>query len=142
MQLLGPNDTYLVQSDEDDTKFWGWKYAQGLGCTFEWKDEHDDSTKGIAAMTPEEWRDRVKSGFQILPFHIQGRLDGHDGSLGGVKLNQGIPGSAEFDITLRPVAGWGSYPPLSSQQQSQEGKPETTNNNNTYTQFSTAGCKF
>ena len=142
MQLLGPNDTYLVQSDEDDTKFWGWKYAQGLGCTFEWKDEHDDSTKGIAAMTPEEWRDRVKSGFQILPFHIQGRLDGHDGSLGGVKSNQGIPGSAEFDITLRPVAGWGSYPPLSSQQQSQEGKPETTNNNNTYTQFSTAGCKF
>lgn len=142
MQLLGPNDTYLVQSDEDDTKFWGWKYAQGLGCTFEWKDKHDDSTKGIAAMTPEEWRDGVQSGFQILPFHIQGRLDGHDGSLGGVKSNQGIPGSAEFDIKIRPVAGWGSYPPLSSQQQSQEGKPEAHNNTTTYTQFSTAGCKF
>ena len=86
MQLLGPRDTYLVQSDEDDTKFWGWKYAQGLGCTFEWKnissngvdgnsldaaDNEEISTEDIAAMTPEEWRERVQSGFQVLPFHIQ-----------------------------------------------------------------------
>ena len=40
MQMLGPDDTYLVQSDDDDTKFWGWKDAQGYGCTFEWKDEY------------------------------------------------------------------------------------------------------
>eukprot|EP00984_Skeletonema_dohrnii_P007999 scaffold2944_cov155-Skeletonema_dohrnii-CCMP3373.AAC.16 len=139
MQLLGPDDTYLVQSDEDDTKFWGWKYAQGLGCTFEWNkdDDIDDSAKRIiAAMTPEEWRDRVKTGFQILPFHLQGRLDGHDGTLGGVKSNQGVAGKAEYDISLRPVAGWGQYPPLSSQLQHQN---ETTSTKQTYSQFSTAG---
>lgn len=76
MQLLGPQDTYLVQSDEDDTKFWGWKYSQGYGCTFEWKNNSkasivnsghitQDDYKMIAAMTPEEWSDRVQSGFQV-----------------------------------------------------------------------------
>lgn len=133
-QLLGPQDTYLVQSDEDDTKFWGWKYSQGLGCTFQWNDEgkDDNHTAHIAAMQPDEWRKRVQTGFQILPFHFQGRLNGHDGTLGGVKANQGIPGSAEYDISLKPVAGWGNYPPLSSATNS------TTTNNN-YRQYSTAG---
>eukprot|EP00571_Detonula_confervacea_P000355 CAMPEP_0172331548 /NCGR_PEP_ID=MMETSP1058-20130122/61985_1 /TAXON_ID=83371 /ORGANISM="Detonula confervacea, Strain CCMP 353" /LENGTH=533 /DNA_ID=CAMNT_0013048817 /DNA_START=232 /DNA_END=1833 /DNA_ORIENTATION=+ len=120
-QMLGPQDTYLVQSDDDDTKFWGWKDAQALGCTFEWKKdivngsgETDESVREIAAMTPEEWREDVQTGFQILPFNFQGRLNGHDGSLGGVKANQGKPGSAEYNFEVRPVAGWGNYPPLSS----------------------------
>ena len=126
MQLLGPNDTYLCQSDEDDTKYWGWKDAQSLGCTFQWKDEflHDQTRRDgsnnkedireIAAMTPEEWKTAVQSGFQILPFHFQGRLNGHDGTLGGVKANQGIPGVASYDMKIKPVAGWGNYPPLGS----------------------------
>jgi tocopherol cyclase len=129
MQLLGPQDTYLVQSDEDDTKFWGWKYAQGLGCTFEWK--HANHTD-VAAMMPEEWREEVQSGFQILPFHFLGRLDGHDGTLGGVKSGQGLHGKAEYDFTVQPVAGWGNYPPLSSK----AGNVATENDNR---QFSTAG---
>ena len=41
-------------------------------------------------------------------------MDGHYGTLGGVKANQGKPGSAEFDFDVTPVAGWGNYPPLSS----------------------------
>ncbi|KAL9188307.1 hypothetical protein ACHAXT_006685 [Thalassiosira profunda] len=119
MQLLGPNDTYLVQSDDDDTKFWGWKDAQAFGCTFQYKQdfakgETEKSVRDIAAMSPEEWREAVQTGFQILPFHLQGRLRGHDGSLGGVKANQGKTGRADFDMTLRPVAGWGDYPPLFS----------------------------
>eukprot|EP00956_Cyclotella_meneghiniana_P043466 scaffold271531_cov99-Cyclotella_meneghiniana.AAC.2 len=130
MQLLGPRDTYLVQSDEDDTKFWGWKYAQGLGCTFEWKgDNHTD----ITAMMPEEWRDKVQTGFQVLPFHFQGRLNGHDGTLGGVKANQGISGTAEYDFTVRHIAGWGNYSPLSNEGSS---KSESIDIGR---QFSTAG---
>lgn len=85
MQLLGPQDTYLVQSDEDDTKFWGWKYSQGFGCNFEWKgdgrtehidgsSQNEEDVRNIAAMTPEEWRERVESGFQIMPFHLQVNL--------------------------------------------------------------------
>ncbi|KAL7479167.1 hypothetical protein ACHAW6_004907 [Cyclotella cf. meneghiniana] len=63
MQLLGPQDTYLVQSHDDDTKFWAWKHAQGLGCTFHWK-EPGDNHRGVAAMSPQEWRETVRSGFQ------------------------------------------------------------------------------
>jgi len=140
MQMLGPDDTYLVQSDEDDTKFWGWKDLLALGCTFDWKKEcknesNEDSVRNIAAMEPTEWREAVESGFQILPFHFQGRLNGHDGSLGGVKANQGIPGSASYDFQVRPVAGWGNYPPLSSHSTTDT----SIEDNNSYKQHSTAG---
>ncbi|KAL7509595.1 hypothetical protein ACHAXN_010830 [Cyclotella atomus] len=139
MQLLGPQDTYLCQSDVDDTKFWGWKYAQGLGCTFEWKDPASNDGR-IAAMLPEEWREKVQAGFQILPFHFQGRLDGHDGSLGGVKAQQGVAGTAEYDFTIRPVAGWGNYPPLSSiGGLDKYGTAEYGASTNGNTQYSTAG---
>ena len=152
MQMLGPQDTYLVQSDVDDTKFWAWKDAMALGCTFNFKNDYknensDDDLSTIAAMTPSEWRNAVQSGFQILPFHFQGRLDGHDGTLGGVKANQGVEGRAEYDFNIRPVAGWGNYQtPLSSMSQS---NVKNTNNNdmnlnqqdrnNHYRQVSTAG---
>jgi len=175
IQLLGPKDTYLVQADEDDQKFWGWKHAQALGCTFEWKEDYlamidgdannDDSEDGggvrtgstkdyIAAMTPEEWREAVSSGFQILPFHFQGRLNGHDGTLGGVRANQGVPGWAEYDFSVRHVAGWGDYPPLllnstttctfddddaSSKNRWRSNHANNTNRSNKYRQYSTAG---
>lgn len=175
MQLLGPKDTYLVQADEDDQKFWGWEHAQALGCTFEWKEDYlamidgdannDDSEDGggvrtgstkdyIAAMTPEEWREAVSSGFQILPFHFQGRLNGHDGTLGGVRANQGVPGWAEYDFSVRHVAGWGDYPPLllnstttctfdddyaSSKNRWRSNHANNTNSSNKYRQYSTAG---
>lgn len=124
MQMLGPQDTYLVQSDVDDTKFWAWKDAQALGCTFEFRNESN-----IAAMTPNEWRNAVHSGFQVLPFHFQGRLDGHDGTLGGVKANQGVEGKAQYDFNIRHVAGWGNYPDMNLNQQDR----------NHYWQVSTAG---
>jgi tocopherol cyclase len=148
MQMLGPGDTYLVQSDEDDAKFWGWKHAQALGCTFEWKNAFVEETGGkedlvnFAALAPEEWRRAVQSGFQILPYHFQGRLCGHDGMLGGVKVNQGkAKGIVEYDFEIHPVAGWGNYPPLTS-------SPDTNNvtsakehdeKNKHYRQLSTAG---
>ena len=140
MQMLGPDDTYLVQSDEDDTKFWSWKDTPALGCTFDWKKEcinesNEDSMRNIAAMAPTEWRHAVESGFQILPFHFNGRLNGHDGSLGGVKANQGISGSASYDFDVRPVAGWGNYPPLSSHNTTDI----STQDNKNYKQRSTAG---
>ncbi len=166
MQLLGPSDTYLVQSDDEDTKFWGWKHMQALGCTFEWKEDYlakiggdphdggsDNAEDYIAAMTPEEWREAVSSGFQVLPFHFQGRLHGHDGTLGGVGANQGVPGWAEYDFSLRHVAGWGDYPPLLSNSttncfsdgdnalpmNTQRGNRANSINSNKFRQYSTAG---
>jgi len=105
-QIMGPNDEYLVQTSKDDTKFWAWEYSQGLGCTFEYKSD-SKCTASTAALTPESWREHVESGFQVLPTSLQGRIFGHDGSLGGVGPNQGIPGSCTFDMTITPTCGWG-----------------------------------
>eukprot|EP00978_Attheya_sp_CCMP212_P026654 scaffold88174_cov57-Attheya_sp.AAC.1 len=112
VQVMGPNDEYLVQADRDDTKFWAWEGQQGLGCTFQWSSDDDDDEERLkkeltTAMHPEEWRNLVKSGFQMLPNSLQGRVDGHDGSLGGVYDGQGVAGSCEFDITVDPIVGWG-----------------------------------
>jgi len=114
MQIMGPNDTYLVQSDQDDTKFWAWKKSQGLGCTFQWNDDDNDDNdnKMITAMTPHEWNTKVKSGFQVLPYHLQGKLIGHDGSLGGVLDGMGLPGTCEFDLKITYKSAWGDSPPI------------------------------
>ncbi len=70
-------------------------------------------------------------------FSDQGRLNGHDGTLGGVKAHQGIAGTAEFDLVIKPVAGWGDYPPLFST----EAVPsdQLIKGRNNYRQYSTAG---
>ncbi|GKY99381.1 hypothetical protein MPSEU_000892800 [Mayamaea pseudoterrestris] len=109
IQIIGPNDGYLVQADKDDTKFWAWKYQQGLGCAFELKQQPNvfDDDKPVTARTKEEFHDQVESGFQILPNHLMGRIRGHDGSLGGVLAGQGHSGSCDFDISVEPLCGWG-----------------------------------
>jgi tocopherol cyclase len=105
-QIMGPNDEYLVQTSTDDTKFWAWENSQGLGCTF---DYHPESTCNAttAALAPDSWREHVVSGFQMLPTSLQGRIEGHDGSLGGVGPGQGVPGDCTFDMTIAPRSGWG-----------------------------------
>ena len=145
-KLAGPLDSLtnpisdFLQSDEDDTKFWGWDDALAFGCTFEWSDEDagDAESTHAAAMTPKEWREKVKTGFQILPFGFQGRLDGHDGTLGGVKAGQGVSGSASFDFAVKPLAGWGNYPPLTSYQNA-SGHASALEHVDFYRQRSTAG---
>ena len=107
IQVVGPEDGYLVQADQDDTKFWASKKEQALGCTF---DYHKSATPPVVTSTAipsSEWKTKVKSGFQILPRHLLGRVDGHDGSQGGVLEGQGVPGFCEFDIQVDPICGWG-----------------------------------
>jgi tocopherol cyclase len=104
IQVVGPSDGYLVQADCDDTKFWAWKHEQGLGCNFEY---HVKTSKLTTALSPEEWRTRVKSGFQVLPTRLQGRIHGHNGSRGGVLDGQEVSGHCEFDMTIDLLCGWG-----------------------------------
>lgn len=105
VQVIGPNNGYLVQADRDDTKFWAWKHQQALGFVFEYDTDPSDTT--ITAMDPAEWNETVKSGFQVLPTHLQGKIDGHDGTKGGVLSGQGNPGSCKFDFDFTPLIGWG-----------------------------------
>lgn len=111
VQVMGPNDEYVVQADKDHTKFWAWEGQQALGCVFEYKDndhdDHDDRKETEEAILPEDFNSKVKTGFQILPTRLQGIVDGHDGSLGGVMEGQGVPRTCDFDLTIRPLSGWG-----------------------------------
>mmetsp|Transcript_18719 Transcript_18719/g.38730 ORF Transcript_18719/g.38730 Transcript_18719/m.38730 type:complete len:514 (-) Transcript_18719:97-1638(-) len=112
IQVVGPDDTYLVQADPDDTKFWGMKSKQALGYTFEYNNPNgtlnENELRQATALERHDWLEQVKSGFQILPTSLLGRVNGHDGTLGGVLDGQGIPGHCEFDFTVDPVCGWGS----------------------------------
>lgn len=108
IQIVGPDDGYLVQADRDDTKFWAWKHQQGLGCAFSFQSHIDVSDARMkTALAKDEWLSSVESGFQILPNHLLGRIRGHDGSLGGVLEGQGRPGTCHFDFAVEPVCGWG-----------------------------------
>mmetsp|Transcript_29546 Transcript_29546/g.45101 ORF Transcript_29546/g.45101 Transcript_29546/m.45101 type:complete len:575 (-) Transcript_29546:24-1748(-) len=121
VQVMGPNDEYVVQADKDHSKFWAWEHSQAFGYTFEEEEESSNNVDGnmnIAkarasatstknAMTPEEFRSKVKTGFQILPTSLQGRVNGHDGSKGGVLEGQGIPRTCDFDMEITPLSGWG-----------------------------------
>ena len=102
-QIMGPGDSYLVQAEQNDTNFWAWKNSQGLGCTFEYNTEQES----VTSMSPKDFRNMVKTGFQMLPHSLQGKLIGHDGSKGGVHKNQGIPGKCDWDMEITPIYGWG-----------------------------------
>jgi tocopherol cyclase len=114
VQVMGPNDEYVVQSDRDHRKFWAWKHSQAFGCTFEFQNDDlghdadgDSNGQPEEALSPQDFNEKVKSGFQMLPDRLQGKVDGHDGSLGGVAQGQGIPRTCDFDLQIKPLSGWG-----------------------------------
>ena len=122
IQIMGPNDEYLVQASTDIAKFWAYENCQAFGCIF---DEVDDeysntntvithgknhnhySSNELIAKNPDLFMKQIQTGYQVLPTKMQGRMYGHDGSLGGVMENQGINGTCEFDFDITPLSGWG-----------------------------------
>ena len=120
IQIMGPNDEYLVQANTDITKFWAYENCQAFGCIF---DEHNhanasdknnnnndndnDNDNDKPAKDPNNFLKTINTGYQVLPTKMQGKVYGHDGSLGGVFDNQGIYGTCEFDIDITPLSGWG-----------------------------------
>jgi tocopherol cyclase len=110
IQVVGPEDGYLVQASKDDTKFWASRNEQSLGYTFEYQNEREEEEifKFATKLDIEHWKQIVKSGFQVSPNRLIGRVNGHDGSDGGVLEGQGIGGTCEFDFHITPICGWGS----------------------------------
>ena len=43
VQVMGPNDEYVVQADRDHRKFWAWRGSQALGCIFEYNNDGSDN---------------------------------------------------------------------------------------------------
>lgn len=101
--------------------FRAWEHSQGLGCTFGFLSNSTCDPKLTTALAPQSWRENVETGFQMLPTSLQGRIRGHDGSLGGVRDNQGIPGTCSWDMTIVPNYGWGDAYPSSEPQKSTAG---------------------
>lgn len=107
-QAMGPNEVdYLVQADRDHSKFWAWYHQQALGCVYNVTKDSTISSNETTAMTAEEFCTNVESGFQMLSNRLQGKLVGHDGSRGGVLHGQGVEGECSYDMTIKPIAGWG-----------------------------------
>jgi len=118
VQVMGPNDQYVTQADRDHRKFWAWQGSQALGCIFEHNNGNDNEQNSyVDALDPIDFEKDVKSGFQMLPNRLQGKVNGHDGSLGGVLEGQGIPRTCDFDLSIRPLSGWGDDEDESSSQQ-------------------------
>jgi tocopherol cyclase len=119
IQLIGPHDEYIVQGVRNDTLFWAWKYQQGLGCTFAYNPDINEADKDKlpykTALTREYWNDVVKSGFQVLPHSLIGRIQGRDGTKGGIldiRSNDDDDDdddvlTCDFDFTIDPICGWG-----------------------------------
>ena len=75
--------SYLVQADPDHSKFWAYRGQKALGCVFE--GQESTSTKQVYTNPAEVFDVNVKYSFQMLPNRLQGKLVGHNRSLGGVR---------------------------------------------------------
>ncbi len=112
IQIMGPNDTYLVQADMDISKFWAYEHCQAFGCIFndnntDVNNNHNSVASDTPAKDTESFLSQINYGYQVLPTNMQGRILGHDGSFGGVMDNQGIYGQCEFKMDIIPYSGWG-----------------------------------
>lgn len=112
LQIMGPNDEYLIQADPEDTKFWASTTEQALGCTFESKPNGSTTmATNSTIIDPNNFDDVVESGFQILPTRFQGKLRGQDGTKDSGSLNRlGTTDKDEecdFDFHVQSLAGYG-----------------------------------
>lgn len=107
IQVIGPDDEYVIQADRDDTLFWAWKKQQGFGCTFSYKKDYDkENSKFFTALDKDKWEEMVESGFQFLPDRAMGRVMGRNGRVGGV-LEAPYDQACNFNFTIHPICGWG-----------------------------------
>jgi tocopherol cyclase len=109
LQVIGPNDEYLVQGDRSDSKFWAWKNQQGLGHVFSYRDgfSNKDRMQFKTALKQSVWNEVVESGFQVLPTSLLGRLRGRDGTKGEILDTDGEIYSCDFSFAVEPLCGWG-----------------------------------
>ena len=88
VQVMGPNDEYVVQADTSHEKFWAFAHSQSFGCVFDFdrdamiKDDKIQKDDLLEVLHPDDFEKYVKTGFQMLPTRLQGKVQGHDGSLG------------------------------------------------------------
>lgn len=98
-QVLGADDQYLCQYNEETRFFWGSRHELALGNTFRTKAGQTAPDSEVAA---EDFVSRVEQGFQVTPFWHQGFLcdDGRSSYCSTVE-------TVRWEYSTRPVYGWG-----------------------------------
>lgn len=117
VQIMGPEDSYLIQYDADVSKFWAKDPELALGACFEAKKKGEgegEAAGGGAALAPlpppsgpvpaAEFDRGVELGFQATATWHQGsvrsREEGASGSL------RSTVGRARWAFRVEPVLGW------------------------------------
>ena len=109
VQIMGPDDSYLIQYDSDVSKFWAKDPELALGACFEAKKEGggegtNEETPLSGPVSPTEFDERVGLGFQATATWHQGsvvaREEGASGSLVSTVKR------ARWAFKVEPVLGW------------------------------------
>ncbi|CAO2825939.1 unnamed protein product [Amaranthus hypochondriacus] len=109
-QILGADDKYICQFQEESENFWGSRHELMLGNTFKSSGSSQPPTKEVP---PQEFNRIVSEGFQVTPLWHQGFIcdDGRSDYVETVR-------TARWEYSTRPIYGWGN---VSSKQKSTAG---------------------
>ena len=110
VQIMGPDDSYLIQYDADVSKFWARDPELALGACFEAKAGKNGtgapplSPSNMGPVSASAFDDSVALGFQATATWHQGcvvsREEGASGS-----LHSTVP-RARWAFKVEPVVGW------------------------------------
>lgn len=113
VQIMGPDDSYLIQYDADVSKFWAEDPELALGACFEAKKEGQGEAAGSGALlspppsgpVPAAEFDRgVALGFQATATWHQGSVEAREeGASGSLRSTVG---RARWAFKVEPVLGW------------------------------------
>lgn len=95
-QVMGPDDSYIVQYSTDVKRFWANPRALELGAAFA-------GTPPTAPLPADTFRQRVPQGFQASATWHQGALTATPAP-GGL---QSTVNACAWEFDLQPVYGWG-----------------------------------
>eukprot|EP00884_Botryococcus_braunii_P011268 jgi/Botrbrau1/20141/Bobra.0173s0043.1 len=104
-QIMGPDDSYLIQYQHDNSGFWAHYYDLKLGNIFKSRTKVSPRKPAYRMLPEEQFWEQVEHGFQASATWHQGAI---------VVEEEGLPGdrpsnvsSARWAFSVRPSIGWG-----------------------------------
>lgn len=114
VQIMGPDDSYLIQYDPDVSKFWAKDPELALGACFEAKREAGEKKEGegkrnssstfSGPVPAAEFDEGVELGFQATATWHQGSVVSREEGASGSLLST-MP-RARWAFKVEPVVGW------------------------------------
>lgn len=104
-QVMGPQDSYMVQYTRDTRRFWGSKDKLELGGVFRLR-EGSDSAYPSGMLAEDTFEAKVDRGFQVSSEWHQGSLSLESKGVGG-HIEASVK-ECEWAYSTRRVHGWGN----------------------------------